>query len=120
MASRESNSFFDQSLAPIILQFGQEDQLKLCKFLFTAFTDTATKYFRTFNLPDSEVKRLVSKDHENFKEMLLNHLESVINENDSIDNSIDEIYTESMIDDQFMNDALIEMNLLMKDIEGRE
>ena len=131
MRNKESSSFFDQSIYPIVVQYSDEDKVRLCKFLFNAFSDTAAKYFRTHSIDETDVKLLLGKEHEQLRQLLTNHLKSVIDEASvsdaaekameadvllKLNNGPSEDDRNAETDDQFLNDATIDMHLLLKEL----
>lgn len=122
------HEYFDGLILPILSGYSGEDLVVLSRFLFVAFSKTAEKYYKSLGLTDRESSRLLSNEHHNLRTMVARHKktepteeESIAEETFTMDEENGGYTTEpEPTDDQFLNDATIDMNLLIDQIEKRE
>jgi len=112
----EFNDFFDSAILPLVIQLPPSDKVRLSKFLFGAFSNTAVNYYHQLGMSEQEISSLIEMEHQKIKEILLNHL-GKFEENQKLE-SEDFEYRFIPMDDSFVSDATIDINLLIKEVSG--
>lgn len=109
--------YYDDEMRDGIAKLTKEDRLRLMESLFNAMTSSMRAFYLSAGHSDREIQMLINTEIKGVKELIRNR----VSELDAVDIAVDEKVSESseptksVTDDQMVNDAMIDLGLILKE-----